>query len=136
MKALGKDPKDGGQTWLAAKVGMKPQGIQSILAGGVAQPRKIREIAAVLRTTPEYLLGETNDPRGHMIRGEAEILSMLGRIDGLSDHDIDVAFSVIKNALDAKSVEQGQEASRDQSAPASPRHGSGPSGKKAPQQAF
>lgn len=136
--AIGKNPKDGGQTWLAKKVGMKPQGIQSILAGASEQPRKIREIAAALRTSPEYLLGETDDPKGHLIRGDTEILAVLSRIEDLEEHDIEVAFQVIKNAVIKNAVNRGgqeQEGSRDQREHATPHHEEGPSRKKAPQSA-
>ncbi len=61
LLALGHDPSSGGQTWLASQVGMKPQGIQSILAGDVRRPRQLVEIARVLQTSPEYLLGEVED---------------------------------------------------------------------------
>ncbi len=50
------------QSALAREVGMKPQGIQSICAGEVQRPRKLREIARALKTTEEYLLGESDDP--------------------------------------------------------------------------
>lgn len=51
-----------GQSELARRVGMRQQGIQSIIAGGVERPRKLRELAISLKTTQEYLLGETDDP--------------------------------------------------------------------------
>jgi len=44
------------QTELAEAVDMTQQGIQSIEAGGVKRPGKLREIARVLRTTEDYLL--------------------------------------------------------------------------------
>jgi len=50
------------QGWLADQVGMRQQGINSIIAGDVERPRKLREIAVALETTQEYLLGETNNP--------------------------------------------------------------------------
>ncbi len=50
------------QSELARHVGMKPQGIQSIVAGDVKRPKKLREIAAATFTTEAYLLGETDDP--------------------------------------------------------------------------
>lgn len=52
----------GQQTWLAKAVGMKPQGIQSILAGAVDRPKRLKEMAEVLKTSQAYLLGETDDP--------------------------------------------------------------------------
>lgn len=60
--ALGKDPADGGQSWLAREVGMKPQGIQSIMAGESKRPRKLMEIARALQTSEGYLLGDISEP--------------------------------------------------------------------------
>jgi SOS-response transcriptional repressor LexA len=62
LDAIGEPADSGGQSWLARIVGMKQQGIASIIAGDVERPRKLREIAAALKTSQEYLLGETNDP--------------------------------------------------------------------------
>lgn len=44
------------QDQLAIAIGMKQQGIASIEAGEVERPRKLKEIAAALRTTQDYLL--------------------------------------------------------------------------------
>lgn len=57
LAAIGKSQVD-----LAKAVHMKQQGINSITKGDVERPRKLREIADFLRTTQEFLLGETNDP--------------------------------------------------------------------------
>lgn len=46
------------QEELAEAVGMSQQGIGSIELGEVERPRKLREIAAVLGTTQEWLLWE------------------------------------------------------------------------------
>lgn len=54
---------EGTQVTLAKAAGMRQQGVQMIIGGVVERPRKLREIARYLKTTQEYLLGETNDPR-------------------------------------------------------------------------
>ena len=46
------------QMELAKAVGMRQQGIQSIEEGKSQRPRKLRELAAALGTTEEWLLGE------------------------------------------------------------------------------
>src|SRR6187399_1600904 len=46
------------QVELAKAVGMRQQGIQSIEEGKSQRPRKLRELAAALDTTEEWLLGE------------------------------------------------------------------------------
>lgn len=51
------------QSSLARAIGMRQQGIQAIVSGHVDRPRKLRELAQALKTTQEYLLGETDDPR-------------------------------------------------------------------------
>lgn len=53
---------DKSQSWLADRVGMRQQGINSIIRGEVKRPRMLKEIAFWLRTSQEYLLGETDDP--------------------------------------------------------------------------
>lgn len=53
---------DATQEALATAVGMKQQSIAMIIAGKVKRPGKLLEIARFLRTTQEYLLGDTNDP--------------------------------------------------------------------------
>lgn len=50
------------QVWLAKEVGMRQQGINSIVAGRSKRPGKLREIAVALLTSQEYLLDETDDP--------------------------------------------------------------------------
>jgi len=70
------------------------------------------------RVSLDWLLtGSGRGPGGAQveapIQGDVAILSMLKRIDRLSDTDIDVAFAVIKNALDAKQAGSGQSETRD-----------------------
>lgn len=57
-----------GQSELARRVGMKPQGVQSITAGKVVRPKLLREIAWTLGTSEAYLLGETDDPSPDLSR--------------------------------------------------------------------
>ena len=69
------------QSALAREVGMKPQGIQSICAGEVLRPRKLREIARALKTSEEYLLGESDDPSlpgqiGGMISAQSDTVDV------------------------------------------------------------
>lgn len=63
MVAVGQAPEKGGQTWLAKKIGMSQQGVQSILAGDSDRPRLLREIAEAIQTNEAYLLDESDDPR-------------------------------------------------------------------------
>lgn len=52
------------QRELGERVGMSQQGIDSILSGKSKHPRKIVELARVLRRTPEYLLhGDAQEPQ-------------------------------------------------------------------------
>lgn len=49
------------QPQLASKVNMTQQGIGEIEAGQVERPKKLREIARVVRRSEEWLLGESDD---------------------------------------------------------------------------
>lgn len=63
---------------LADRIGVSQQSINSIEAGLVARPKKLRELAAALRASQEYLLGQTDiieeEPRERM----APILGLAG----------------------------------------------------------
>jgi|TARA_R100000049_G_C1944690_1_gene89522 phage repressor protein C with HTH and peptisase S24 domain len=52
------------QASLAREVGVTPQAISKLVAGGSAGSAKVYLIARALETTPEYLLGESDDPEG------------------------------------------------------------------------
>lgn len=61
------------------------------------------------------------------IKDDTEILSMLARIEGLSENDIDLAYGVIRNARAARRAEPEPSASRDQRQPANRRREEEPS---------
>lgn len=72
------------QGWLAAKVGMRQTGIQAIIAGRSKRPKKLREIATALKTTQEYLLGETDDPAipgAEKALSTEELAEMISRLE-------------------------------------------------------
>lgn len=50
------------QAWLAREVGLHQSTINGIIKNGQRSSTHIVAIARTLRTTPEYLLGETDDP--------------------------------------------------------------------------
>lgn len=50
------------QAWLARQVGLHQSTINGIIKNGQRSSTHIVAIARALQTTPEYLLGETNDP--------------------------------------------------------------------------
>lgn len=50
------------QAEIARAIGVSPQAVSKIVRGGTHQPQRIYQIARTLKTTPEYLLGETDDP--------------------------------------------------------------------------
>lgn len=51
------------QTEFADRLDMTQGGISSILRGEVARPGKLKEMAELLGTSQEYLLGQTDSPR-------------------------------------------------------------------------
>jgi DNA-binding XRE family transcriptional regulator len=90
------------------------------------------QYARRFRVSLDWLLtGSGRGPGGQQseapITGDVGILSVLKRIDGLSDTDIDVAFAVIMNALNAKRAGSGQSDSHDQQQPANPHRVAEPS---------
>jgi len=52
------------QAALARKVGVSQQSIGRLVSGEAMGSRYLHKIATVLRTTPAYLTGETDDPAG------------------------------------------------------------------------
>lgn len=57
---------------------MKQQSISNIVLGGVGRPKLLLEMAMHLKTTPEYLLGETDDPTP--IAGSVELFERISRL--------------------------------------------------------
>lgn len=133
--------------WIFEALDRSPDLSQVGLAGalGIAHPQitklKKGERGLDVREVPIIAKYLGSDPpawntAGIKIKDEAGILALLGRIDGLSDKDIDIAFGVIRNALAAKRAGPAPLESRDQPQDASPRHEPMPSRKKARQPAF
>ncbi|TGV61093.1 XRE family transcriptional regulator [bacterium M00.F.Ca.ET.141.01.1.1] len=89
-----------GQEELAAKAGMSTTTIHNLEAekNGFTD-KSLSAIAEALGCTPAELLLPIDATPPHVIRGDAQILSMLARIEGLTSKDIDVAFGVIQLAL-------------------------------------
>ncbi len=50
------------QADIARAIGVSPQAVSKIVRGETHQPQRLYQIARTLKTTPEYLLGETDDP--------------------------------------------------------------------------
>jgi len=59
------------QAELARRVGVSQQTIWKLISGGSRQSKYLVPIARALRTTPEYLMGETDDPASNKV-GEAQ----------------------------------------------------------------
>lgn len=55
------------QAALARAIGVTPQAISKMVRGGTADTAKLYQIARFLKTTPEYLTGETDDPEPTML---------------------------------------------------------------------
>lgn len=127
------------QERLAELAGFTPGAISQFETGvaNLTVPSLI-SLAGVLGCKPGDILSYPPSWDEHYIKikDEAGILALLGRIDGLSDKDIDIAFGVIRNALAAKRAGPAPLESRDQPQDASPRHEPMPSRKKARQPAF
>lgn len=59
------------QADIARAIGVSPQAVSKIVRGDTHQPQRLYQIARTLKTTPEYLLGETDDPSGPL--GEQQL---------------------------------------------------------------
>ncbi|WP_160773479.1 XRE family transcriptional regulator [Alteraurantiacibacter buctensis] len=49
------------QAALARAIGVSPQAVSKMVLGGTTETTKVNKIAQFLETTPEYLMGETDD---------------------------------------------------------------------------
>ncbi|QDH33998.1 S24 family peptidase [Porphyrobacter sp. YT40] len=50
------------QAAIAREIGVSPQAVSKMVRGDTHQPQRLYQLARALKTTPEYLLGETDDP--------------------------------------------------------------------------
>jgi transcriptional regulator with XRE-family HTH domain len=57
IKALGTS-----QGALARAIGVSPQAVSKMVVGGTTETGRLYQIARELKTSPEYLTGETDDP--------------------------------------------------------------------------
>ena len=60
------------QAELARRVGVAPQSIGKLARGETQGSKHLHRIATLLRTTPEYLLGETDEPDQKIIAAEQD----------------------------------------------------------------
>lgn len=115
------------QDELAARAGVSTVTIHNLEAekNGFTD-KSLAKISAALGCSPAELLTPMAGERPAKIHGEAQILAMLARIDGLSDTDITLAFGVISNSLKATRAGSEPSGSRDQPQPASRPHAKAP----------
>lgn len=50
------------QAAIAREIGVSPQAISKMVKGDTREPQRLYQIARALKTSPEYLLGESDDP--------------------------------------------------------------------------
>lgn len=121
--------------WISTNLDKKAGKTQSGLAEalGVAHPQvtqlvkgkrdlKVREVPVVakyLNVAPPAWPGEMQT--GDRIVGDDAILATLRRIEGLTEYDIDVAFTVIKHAITSRNASREPSRPDDQSEQSSPR---------------
>ena len=75
------------QGWLAREVGLSSQAISKMVNGGTEDSPKLFQIARALRTTPEYLTGESDDPS---LQAVVEHRTTYRARPRLSDNDSDI----------------------------------------------
>lgn len=80
LQALGGPAEGFTQSWLAREVGVSQPAINILVRNPEKGTKHLPKIARALRTSPEYLLGETDDPgRGTAIVIQAEeVIDQLG----------------------------------------------------------
>ncbi len=83
------------QTALAKKIGVTQGAISHILVSNTRNPRRLYEIARHLKTTPEYLIGETDDP--DMSQPPADFLR--DKFDSVTIPELDIGYSMGGGAL-------------------------------------
>ncbi|RWO37308.1 MAG: XRE family transcriptional regulator [Mesorhizobium sp.] len=98
------------QETLAEQVGLTASSISQLETGKQGfSDSTLAAIASALDCRPGDLLlwgpDESEAATAAPIRSDQEILAVLQRIEGLSNRDIDVAFAVISNALNANKAE-------------------------------
>ncbi|RWO23481.1 MAG: XRE family transcriptional regulator [Mesorhizobium sp.] len=98
------------QETLAEQVGLTASSISQLETGKQGfSDSTLAAIASALDCRPGDLLlwgpDESEAATTAPIRSDQEILAVLQRIEGLSNRDIDVAFAVISNALNANKAE-------------------------------
>lgn len=82
---------------------------------------EIPRIAAYLELDPPGLTTGA-DKTGKPIRGAAEILTFLERIEGLKPENVNALMSVVTGFLEANKARQQQSSLDDQSEPSTPHH--------------
>ncbi|TIN36888.1 MAG: helix-turn-helix transcriptional regulator [Mesorhizobium sp.] len=98
------------QETLAEQVGLTASSISQLETGKQGfSDTTLAAIASALECRPGDLLlwgpDEAEAATTAPIRSDQEILAVLQRIEGLSNRDVDVAFAVISNALNANKAE-------------------------------
>lgn len=105
------------QAALAHEAGLSTTAVHNLEAGKNGFTDKtLLSIANALKCRPADLLLPLDESERPIVHAK-EILEVLGRIKGLSQTDVEVAFAVIHNALQAKRGGSAQRAEDDQSAP-------------------
>lgn len=97
------------QAELARAIKVTPQAISKLVRGGTTDTAKLYQIAKFLGTTPEYLIGEIDDPKGAPTNGSLQSTSMkeAERSDLVAVDEIDLRFGLGGTYIDGP-VQSGQ----------------------------
>lgn len=92
------------QAELARAIGVSPQAISKMVRGGTTHSPKLYQIARFLKTSPEYLTGESSDPDAGA--GEQRITAAPDDDGDLVEIDmVDLAYGMGGAFLDSDNVE-------------------------------
>ena len=103
------DEKGWSQAELARRVGVSTQSIWKLVTGEAQSSRNLHKIARELGTTPEYLLGETNDPASALRPSRP---SAKGDPDLVELDEVDLRFGLGGTYVDGPVVETKRKFSR------------------------
>ncbi len=93
------------QSELARLVGLKQPSIGRLISGDTKETGKLFDLAKHLKTTPGYLVGETDDPSYREIQPPTKTEVAI-QLDMVAVQEIDLAYGMGGQYLDVQAVEE------------------------------
>ncbi len=93
------------QAALARAIGVSPQAVSKMVLGGTTDTAKVYQIARFLRTTPEYLTGESDEAADDGDQGKLAQDSSSDDTDLVEIDQLDTAFGLGGTFIDNDAIE-------------------------------